>query len=429
MLLIKNGLVLTPGSGQAEKRDIYVQYGRLAQPGGLPEDLRGAAVLDAAGGIVAPGLVDMHVPFRDPGFLYKEDVFSGARAAAAGGVTTAACMPNTSPVLDSAEAIADLVARAETADITVLPYGAVTIGQKGERITDADALKAAGAVGLSDDGMPVMNAAVLREAMFKAKQAGLMIVSHCEDAFLVRDYAVNDGAAARKLGIPGRPSVAEDILVARDILLALETGARIHIAHVSTAGAVEIIRRAKSAGVRVTAETCPHYFALTEDEVLRRGAMARVNPPLRTQRDVEAVIEGLTDGTIDAIVTDHAPHSAEEKARPLEKAPSGISGLETALAVTLTALYHTGRLPLDEIIRLMSTRPAELLGLSKGRIDAGDDADLVVFDPDAEWTVDPARFRSKGRNTPFAGVRLKGKVKYTIRAGKIVYSEEDTHVF
>ncbi len=304
----------------------------------------------------------------------------------------------------------------------------MTIGQKGERVTDAAALKAAGAVGLSDDGMPVMNAAVLREAMFKAKDTGLMIVSHCEDAFLVRDYAGNDGAAARTLGIPGRPAVAEDILVARDILLALETGARVHIAHVSTAGAVDIIRRAKSAGVRVTAETCPHYFTLTEDEVLRLGAMARVNPPLRTQKDVDAVIAGLLDGTIDAIATDHAPHSAEEKARPLEKAPSGISGLETALGVTLTALYHTGRLPLSEIIYLMSTRPAGLLGIPKGCIDAGNDADLVIFDPDEEWTVETGRFRSKGRNTPFGGVTLKGKVKYTIRAGKIVYSEENSHV-
>ncbi len=428
MLLITNGLIVAPDSNQPCKADIFIKDGKIAPPCGLPADLSGVNIVDAAGCIVAPGLVDMHVHFRDPGFLYKEDVYSGAKAAAAGGVTTAACMPNTSPVLDSPETLASLFARVKTADINVLPYGAVTAGQKGEALTDARALKASGAVGLSDDGMPVMSAAILRMAMKKAKEAGLIIISHCEDADLVRDYAVNEGAVSVKLGIPGRPAVAEDLMVMRDAMLARDTGAHVHIAHVSTAGAVDIIRRAKADGIRITAETCPHYFTLTEDAVLSQGAMARVNPPLRTQKDVDAVMEGLEDGTIDAIVTDHAPHSAEEKALPLEKAPSGISGLETSLALALTAFYHTGRLPMERILRLMSTKPADILGIQKGRIRVGDDADIVIFNPDEEWTVDPESFRSKGHNTPFGGRTLRGKVKCTIRGGKIVYLEENTHV-
>ena len=428
MLLIKNGFVADAGSTDPVKSDIFIKDGKITPLKDVPSDLSGISVIDAEGMMVAPGLVDMHVHFRDPGFLHKEDIFTGARAAAAGGVTTAVCMPNTSPVLDSPEMIADLTERVKAADISVMPYGAVTAGQRGEYLTDAAALKAAGAVGLSDDGLPVMSAAVLLAALHKSKEAGLVIISHCEDAVLVRDYAVNDGIVSRKLGIPGRPAIAEDLMVARDAMLAKETGAPIHIAHVSTAGAVDIIRKAKAAGIPITAETCPHYFTLTEDEILLQGAMARVNPPLRTPYDVNAVIDGLMDGTIDAIATDHAPHSAAEKAQPLVKAPSGISGLETSLAVTLTELYHTGKLPLGRIIELMSTRPADILGLNKGRIGIGDDADLVIFDPSKEWTVDPAAFRSKGHNTPFAGRTLKGKVQHTIRAGKIVYSEEHKHV-
>ena len=424
MLLIKNVLIAEAGSTQMPKTDIFIKDGKIAPPDSIPANLDGVMILDAGGCVAAPGLVDMHVHFRDPGFLHKEDVFTGARAAAAGGVTTAVCMPNTSPVLDSAETVASLITRARSADINVLSYGAVTLGQKGEMLTDAASLRKAGAVGLSDDGMPVMNAAVLREAMLQAKKAGLVIISHCEDAWLVRDYAVNDGDAAKKLGIPGRPAIAEDLMVMRDIMLAHETGTRVHIAHISTAGAVDIVRKAKASGIAVTAETCPHYFTLTEEAVLLQGSMARVNPPLRTQKDVDAVIEGLTDATIDVIATDHAPHSAEEKAKPLEKAPSGISGLETSLGLTLTALYHTGRLPLERIITLMSKNPADILGLNKGSIRIGDDADIVLFDPNEEWIVDPATFRSKGHNTPFGGMTLNGKVKYTILGGSVVYKGE-----
>ncbi|NLT12756.1 MAG: dihydroorotase, partial [Clostridiales bacterium] len=371
MLLIMNGRIIAPGIKTDHMAGLFIKDGIITPLSELPDDRRALTVLDAAGSFIAPGLVDMHVHFRDPGFLYKEDLMTGAAAAAAGGVTTAACMPNTSPVIDNAEAIADIISRAKAAPVTILPYAAVTLGQKGQALTDAAALKAAGAAALSDDGMPVMNAALLREAMKTAQAHDMLIISHCEVEELVKNYAVNEGAVSEKLGIPGRPAVAEALMVMRDVMLAKETGARLHIAHVSTAGSVEIIRRAKTDGVRVTAETCPQYFTLTEDAVLTQGSMARINPPLRTRQDVDAVLDGLLDGTIDAVATDHAPHSAAEKALPLEKAPSGMVGLETSLALTLTMLYHTGRLPLGRIVELMSTAPSKILGINKGRLDTG----------------------------------------------------------
>ena len=334
------------------------------------------------------------------------------------------CMPNTSPAIDSRETVEYIAQRAKDACINVLPYAAVTVGQKGSELTDFSAVKAAGAIALSDDGMPVSSAAVLREAMQKAAAASLIICSHCEDAELVKNYAVNEGAVSKKLKIPGRPAIAEEIMAARDVMLARETGAQVHICHVSTKGTVEIIRRAKADGVRVTCETCPQYFSLTEDEILKHGPLARVNPPLRTREDIEAVIEGLRDGTIDIIVTDHAPHSAEEKSCPLEDAPSGMVGLETSLAVTLTYLYHTGKLTLLDIIRLMAQAPAGIFGLPYGTLSVGAPADLVIFDSDTEWTVDAQEFYSKGRNTPFSGMRLKGRVKYTVRGGKVVFKGE-----
>ncbi|SHH86002.1 dihydroorotase [Sporobacter termitidis DSM 10068] len=424
MLLIKNARIVDPGTKTDAAGTLFVKDGKIAPPDAAPADLRGVAVLDAGGFIVSPGLVDMHVHFRDPGFLYKEDLFTGAEAAAAGGVTTVACMPNTSPVLDSPEVVSDIVRRAKAVAVNILTYGAVTVGQKGAALTDAAALAAAGACALSDDGQPVMSAAILRQAMKAAAPLGLFISSHCEDADLVKNYSVNEGAVSEKLGLPGRPAVAEELMAARDALLARDTGARIHIAHVSTAGTVDIVRRAKAGGVRITAETCPQYFTLTEDDILNRGSISKINPPLRTRRDVDAIIAGLADGTLDAIATDHAPHASHEKALPLTEAPSGMVGLETSLAAALTALYHTGRLSLMRIIALMSSTPAKILGTGKGTLAAGADADIVVFDPDARWTVDPERFRSKGRNTPFAGMALRGRVKYTIVGGKIVYKGE-----
>ncbi|UOO37391.1 dihydroorotase [Oscillospiraceae bacterium CM] len=425
MLLIQNGRVVGFGAQEPSRRDIFINKGKIAPLSDMPKDLRDVTVLDAAGCIVAPGLVDMHVHLRDPGQTDKEDLLSGALAAAAGGVTTVACMPNTSPVIDTADSVRDIVLRAKKAAVNILPYAAVTVGQKGTALSDFAAVKAAGACALSDDGVPVMNAAVLRRAMLEAKNNGLFISSHCEDADLVKNYAVNDGAVSRRLGMPGRPAVAESLMAARDVMLAHETGSRLHIAHVSAAETVHIIRRAKALGISVTAETCPQYFTLTEDEVLRQGALARVNPPLRTETDIEAVIEGLCDGTLDAIATDHAPHLSAEKARPLPDAPSGMVGLETSLALSLTALCHTGRMSVGTLIRLMSENPAKILGLSKGRLDVGSCADVVIFDPDEAWTVDSGRFYSKSRNTPFNGMSVKGRVKYTLVAGEIVFKETD----
>jgi dihydroorotase len=384
-------------------------------------------VLDVSGLIIAPGFVDMHVHFRAPGFEYKEDILTGAAAAAAGGVTTCCCMPNTSPVADTAEIVKYIMDRVKQTPVQVLPYGAVTIGQKGRELTDFPVLKAAGAIALSDDGNPIQSAELARRAMKLAREHDLLIVSHCEDAEMVKNYAANEGEISRKLGLPGRPAIAEEIMVARDALLAAETGAKVHIAHVSTAGSVEIIRKAKAAGIAITAETCPQYFTLTENVILRQGSLARVNPPLRTADDAAAIIRGLADGTIDAIATDHAPHSADEKALPLAEAPSGMIGLETSLALALKFLYHTGVLSIDRIIALMSTNPARILGIGTGTLAVGDRADIVIFDPDEVWVVDPDQFKSKARNTPFAGMNLRGRVKYTISRGEVVYSSYMTN--
>ena len=418
MLLIKGGRVY---GTENEESDILVKDGKIVEVSKNIPVTGEMKMLDATGLTVAPGLVDMHVHFRDPGFEYKEDIHTGAAAAAAGGVTTCCCMPNTLPVADSVEVINYIIDKSKQAPVRVLPYGAVTLGQKGEELTDFAALKTAGAIAPSDDGNPIQNAALMRRAMQKARDCGMLIVSHCEDMELVKNYALNEGKVSRELGIAGRPAIAEEIMVARDAMLALDTGARVHIAHVSTAGSVETVRRAKAKGANITAETCPQYFTLTEGEILRQGALARVNPPLRTASDVEAIIRGLIDGAIDVIATDHAPHSPEEKAQPLEDAPSGMIGLETSLAVALTSLYHTGRLGLDKIIALMSTNPARLLGLNAGAIATGDIADIVIFDPDEKWTVNPENFKSKSSNTPFAGMKLRGKVKYTISRGEIVF--------
>ena len=422
-LLIQQGRLVDPVSGIGGVMDVLVEDGKIAV---LGSDIRDpeAEVLDARGLTICAGLVDMHVHLRDPGQEYKETIETGTRAAARGGFTSVACMPNTRPAIDCAEQISYVKRKAEEAcGVNVWPIGAVSRGEKGEALTDFEELKQAGAVALSDDGMPVQNANLMRDALILAHRQDLTVLSHCEDADMVKNYAVNEGRVSRQLRLPGRPAIAEEIMVARDAMLAEETGAAVHICHISTAKAVAIVRRYKKKGVHITCETCPQYFSLTEDEVLEQGAMARVNPPLRTRADVEAIIEGLKDGTIDAIATDHAPHSAEEKARLLEEAPSGMVGLETALGVTLTYLYHTKHMPLSDILRKMTLNPACILRINKGRLAIGGDADMVIFDPDEEWTVDPEQFASKGRNTPFSGHKLKGKVKYTIVGGKIVYQD------
>lgn len=422
-LLIQKGRLVDPVGGIGGIMDILIEDGKLAVIG---SDLRDqdAQVIDARGLTVCAGLVDMHVHLREPGLEYKEDISTGTAAAARGGITSVACMPNTKPAVDSPEQVRYVLRRAaESCGVRVWPIGAVTVGEKGETLTDGQALKEAGAVALSDDGMPIQNANLMRDALIRAKRLGLTILSHCEDADMVRNYAVNEGRVSRALNLPGRPAIAEELMVMRDAMLSEETGAAVHICHISTAGSVDIVRQFKKKGVHITCETCPQYFTLTEDEVLNQGTMARVNPPLRTRQDVEAIIAGLKDGTIDAIATDHAPHSAQEKAKPLAEAPSGMVGLETSLGATLTALYHTGEMDLSDILKKMTFNPACILGIPKGRLSLGGEADFTIFDPNETWTVDPEQFASKGRNTPFAGRELTGKVKYTIVGGKIVYED------
>lgn len=423
--LIRKGRLVDPVGGIGGVMDILVEDGRIAVIG---SDLNvpSAQVIDASGLTVCAGLVDMHVHLRQPGFEYKETIATGAQAAAAGGFTAIACMPNTKPVIDCPEGVAFIQAQAAQAGgAQVFPIAALSKGELGQEVNDYEALKKAGAVALSDDGMPVQNANLLRDAMILAHRQGLAILSHCEDADMVQNFAVNEGRVSRQLRIPGRPAIAEELQVMRDAMLAEETGAAVHICHISTAKSVAIVRRYKKKGIRITCETCPQYFTFTEEEVLNQGSLARVNPPLRTSADVEGIIEGLKDGTIDAIASDHAPHAAEEKARPLTMAPSGMVGLETSLAASLTALYHTGEMSLSDILRKMTVNPAGILRLpNKGRLAVGSDADLVLFDPNEEWVVDPEQFRSKARNTPFAGKTLKGRVKYTILGGEIIYQEK-----
>jgi dihydroorotase len=423
LFIIRGARVVDPARGIDEIRDIYIKNGLFADTPPDPK-ARGAEVIDARGLVAAPGLVDMHVHFRDPGQTYKEDIFSGALSAAAGGVTTAVCMPNTSPVIDTPELVRYVLKASESAAARVLPYAAVTVGQSGRELAELSELSRAGAAAFSDDGNPVMSAELLRRAMLKTRELGAFISSHCEDFGLARNYAVNEGKISKLLDLPGRPAIAEEIMIARDAMLALETGARIHIAHVSTARSIEIIRRAKHEGAAITAETCPQYFALTEDAVLEKGALARVNPPLRTELDRLSVISGLRDGTLDAIVTDHAPHSAEEKSRGMADSLSGMVGLETSLSLALTLLYRTGALTLPEIINKMSAAPAKILGLGLGTLAPGAGADVVLFDPDEKWNVNPERFRSRSKNTPFGGMTLTGRVKLTISRGRLVFQDE-----
>ena len=423
-LLIKHGRVVDPVSGTVSIQDLYIENGKVVQ---MEKDIQQEAdqVIDADGLVVCPGLVDMHVHLRDPGLTYKEDIFTGTAAAAHGGVTSVACMANTDPVVDTPEQVRYVKDRAAQANgVHVYPIAAVSMGMRGEEPSDADALKKAGAIALSDDGCNVDNANLMRDVMIHAKRLEMPVLCHCEDTTMVEGRAVNEGSVSRQLWLEGRPAIAEEIMVMRDAMLAEETGAHVHICHVSTAKSVDIIRRMKKRGVAITCETCPQYFTLTEDEILTQGSMARVNPPLRTAKDIKGIITGLKDGTIDAIATDHAPHSVEEKSRPLTRAPSGMVGLETSLAITLTELYHTGKMKLPEIIKRMTYTPASILRLSsKGRLSLGSDADITIFDPEEVWTIDPEQFASKARNTPFAGREVRGRVKYTIVGGNVIYQD------
>ena len=379
--------------------------------------------IDCSGLTAMPALFDMHVHFRDPGLTYKEDIVTGCNAALAGGFTGVACMPNTKPVVDSAQTVDYIINKSKNSGVNVYPVGCITAGLKGEELCDYKMLKAAGAVAVSDDGRQVESQTMLRNGMIAAEDAGLLTISHCEDLKIIGKGIINKGKISESLGVEGMDRSSEDSITAREIMTAASTGCRIHIAHVSTKGSVDIIRNAKKQGIKVTCETCPHYVMLTDEKLLSRDADYRMNPPLREEEDRLAVIEGICDGTIDCIVTDHAPHSPEEKSDFL-KAPNGIVGLETSLAATLTGLYHTGKINLEKLIGLMSVKPRKILGLPIETITVGAKANIVLADLDKEWTVDPEKFKSKGRNTAFKGMTLKGKPVGTISNGEIKYFEK-----
>ncbi len=401
--------------------DVLIADGKIIK---LAENINEPAenLINATGLTLMPSIFDMHVHFRDPGFTHKEDILTGCSAALAGGVTGVCAMPNTKPVCDSPETIRYVIDKAENTGVDVYPVGCITKGMSGSELCDYEALKNAGCICISDDGRPVENAEIMRLALEKTTENGLLPISHCEDLSVINGGIMNKGDISQKLGVKGMDRVSEDMITAREIILAGSVGSRIHIAHVSTAGSVEIIRCAKKHGIKVTCETAPHYFMLTDELLSKRDADYRMNPPLRTENDVKAVIEGIKDGTIDCIVTDHAPHTAEEKA-DFEKAPNGVVGLETSFAAALTGLYHTGYLSLKKIIELMCINPRRLLGLEIPGISIGKTADLMIADINRCWNVEPERLHSKSHNTVFKGMSLKGKPLVTISKGKIRFDE------
>ncbi|MDI9513658.1 MAG: dihydroorotase [Clostridiaceae bacterium] len=421
-LLIKNGTIITRDRTEVN-RDILIEDNKISRIG---EGISDAAdqIIDAKGLAVLPGLVDAHCHLRDPGYEYKEDIKSGSISAAKGGFTSIACMPNTNPVIDNESIVRTIMEKAShEAVVNVYPIGAITKGLEGNELAEMGSMKAAGIVAVSDDGKPVMQASVMKKALIYAGGFGLTVISHCEDLNIAEGGSMNEGETSTRLGVHGIPSAAEDVMVSREIILSEYTGMPVHIAHVSTKGAVEMIRQAKKRGVLVTAETCPHYFTLTEKACEGYNTNAKMNPPLRTQEDVDAVIQGLKDGTIDIIATDHAPHHFDEKNVEFEMALNGIVGFETALPLALTYLVRPGILNLNQLIDKMSTKPSEILKIDKGDIRAEADADLVLVNLDEEYTIDTNDFLSKSKNSPFGGFKVTGRVKYTLVGGKIVYQD------
>lgn len=402
--------------------DIYIADGKIKHVADSIE-MKADIEIDGTGLAVMPSFFDMHVHFRDPGFTHKEDVITGCNAALAGGVTGVLCMPNTKPPVDNPETVKYIIDKAEDMGVEVYPVGCITNGMCGKGLCDYDELKQSGVLAVSDDGRPVENAEQMREALEKSNDNGLLVISHCEDLSIINGGIMNKGEMSEKLGVKGMDRVSEDMITAREIILAKSVNSRIHIAHVSTEGSTEIIRQSKKAGVKVTCETCPHYFLLTDEKLAARDADFRMNPPLRTADDVKAIIDGIVDGTIDCIVTDHAPHTAEEKA-DFEKAPNGVVGLETSFAATLTGLYHTGKVSLNKIVELMSVNPRKLLGLPFISIKDDETADLVIADLNKEWIVEPGKLHSKSHNTVFKGMTLKGKPIMTISKGEIRYENK-----
>jgi len=400
--------------------DIFIGEGKIIE---IADEIKTTAdtVIDGSGLVAIPSLFDMHVHFRDPGYTYKEDILTGAKSALAGGFTGVACMPNTNPVIDSAETVEYIIDKAKDTGVNVYPVGCITKGMMGEELCDYNMLKEAGVVAVSDDGRPVRNAEIMRQALEKSNKNKLLVISHCEDMDIIGKGIVHKGFISEQLGVEGMDRASEDSITAREIALANAVKSRVHIAHVSTEGSVDFIKSAKEMGVKVSCETCPHYFMLTHKKLLSKDADYRMNPPLREERDREAVYTGIIDGTIDCIVTDHAPHSKEDKS-DFMNAPNGVVGLETSLSATLTAFYHTGMLKLDRIIELMSVNPRRLLGLPLEKIKEGNIANIAIVNLDREWTVEPEKLVSKSKNTAFKGMKLKGKPVATISEGKLVYS-------
>ena len=426
-ILIKNGQVIDPANNINDVLDIYINDGKIEDIGkdiATQRESLDLQIIDATDMVVVPGLVDMHVHLREPGQEYKEDIETGTRAAVMGGVTSVACMPNTKPVTDNQAVIKFIQQRAkEVGYANVYPIGAVSKNLEGKELAEIGEMKYAGAVAISDDGKPVYNSSLMRRAIQYADMFDIKVISHCEDQSLADEGVMNDGFIATRLGLKGIPNAAEDVQIARDILIAEELGMSVHIAHVSTKGGVELVRQAKARGVKVTCETCPHYFSLTEEACDGFNTLAKMNPPLRTQEDVEAIKNGLKDGTIDCIVTDHAPHHPDEKMCEFAAALNGIVGLETSLGLAIKCLVNEGVLTMSEVIEKMSYNPSKILGIAKGTLGEGKIADITIFNPNEKWTVDITKLNSKSKNSPFDGFELYGKPQYVIVGGKIVVNQ------
>lgn len=430
-LLIRRGRVIDPAHKRDEITDLLIEDGRVSRIGKISKsETTGTpiTVIEAAGKWVIPGLVDLHVHLRQPGFEYKETIRSGTESAAAGGFTSVCCMPNTQPVCDN-EAVVRLIRDIANREgiVNVHPIGAITKGSLGKELAAIGEMVEAGCVAISDDGRPVVSAEVMRRAMEYALAFDLLVIDHCEDACLFADGVMNEGSVSLELGLRGIPKAAEEVMVHRNLVLAELTGARIHLAHVSSAGSVRAIREAKARGVRATAETCPHYFTLTDEAVSGYNTDAKMNPPLRTHSDQAAIRQGLADGTIDVIATDHAPHSPDEKEREFDQAPFGIVGLETALPLSLK-LVADGVLSPARLVEALSVQPARITRIDRGRLGLGEVADITVIDPEREWKVDARKFKSKSRNTPFDGWKVRGLATHTIVGGKIVHSADEVGV-
>ena len=422
MILIKNGRLIDPLSKRDEIVDIAIEDGKIKEIGKISEEKFGK-IIDAKGYVVCPGLIDVHVHFRDPGFTHKEDILSGAKSAARGGFTTVVCMANTKPVVDNVETLKYINERSKEAVINVLQVGSITKSFRGKELTNFEELLENGAVGFSDDGLPLMDTNLLYEAMKKAKELDVPISLHEEDPNFIKTAGVNDSEIAKKLGLEGgAKTCAEDIMVSRDCMIALETGAKVSIQHISSGVAVDTVRFAKSLGAKVYAEAAPHHFTLSEEDVLKHKSLAKMNPPLRSEKDKQKIIEGLKDNTIEIIATDHAPHTNEEKNRDFAACPSGIIGLETSLALCITSLVNKNHLDLMSLLEKMTINPARLYNLNRGYIAEGAIADILIFDEKEAWTV--TDFDSKSSNSPFVGETLQGKVKYTISEGKVVYTDK-----